>query len=93
MVKKFSVFTARKNVARVRSWLRILGLGYSLFECQGGWPASPEVYVAEKSVEIRIIAPDTDKEKIRLLCHAIKALNNQKEVLVDVEKVGETWRI
>ena len=92
-MKKFNVLTARKRVARVRSWLKILGLGYSLFECEGGWPASPKRYVAEKSMEIRILARGKDKEKIKLLCHAIKALNNQEEVLVDVEKASEPWRI
>ena len=92
-MKRFSVFTARKNVRLIRSWLCILGLGYSLFECQGGWPASPKVYVSEKSIEIRIIAPNAGREKIRLLCHAIKALNEQEEVLVDIGKVGEKWEV
>lgn len=93
VVKEFRVFTARKNVARIFQWLRILGLGFSSFECQGGWPASPDVYIAEKSIEIRIIAPDADEEKIQLLCYAIKALNHQEEVLVAVEKAGDTFRI
>jgi hypothetical protein len=92
-MKKFCIYTARKNRAQVRSWLLLLQLGYTLFDAVGGWPESAKAYVAEDSMMIEIIGKVALKHKIKLLCCAIKGMNKQKEILVTVEDCPSPWSI
>lgn len=75
----YRLFTENQNYEQVKKLVSKHFVGATLIKAEGIWQGE-----SEHSLIIEILADDKCEQQIRQLCYAIKKLNQQDKILVQI---------